>query len=46
MFQGSPEAQIHQYLFKKFNVKSPKEMRTSTLLLADVLREPLQDYEE
>ncbi len=36
----------HQYLFKKFNVENPKEMKASTLLLAEALKEPLEDFEE
>jgi hypothetical protein len=46
LLQGSPESSIHSYLFSKFNVNDPDEMKASTVLLADVLKDPLQDFAE
>ena len=43
-FQGSPQQKIHQYLFSKFNVERPEEMRAATEILADALAQPLQDF--
>ena len=41
IFQGD----THQYLFSKFNVQNPKEMRAATELMSGAMKQPLEDLE-
>jgi hypothetical protein len=43
-FKGSPQERVHQYLFSKFNVNKPDEMKAATMLLADALKDPFEDF--
>jgi hypothetical protein len=45
LLQGSPQQKTHQYLFNKFNVENPAEMKAATIILADALTEPIKDFE-
>ena len=42
--KGSNEEKLLKYLYNKFNVENPEEMKSCTKLMVEALREPLQDF--
>ncbi len=44
--KGDPKDKILQNLFGKFNVVNPLETKSSTLLIAEALKEPIADFKK
>ena len=42
--KNSNEDNLLQYIYTKFNIENPEEMKASAQLMAEALREPLQDF--